>query len=265
MKHFALLLLITIFSTTHVHAQKWKIIQRGIQVLEGLYAATQIYDWLTEDKEATAVAFRTNSSSPISIYINDAYVGKISAHKGLTCKVTSGYVSYRATAANGKVFGDEFYMKQGRQHDVFISTDYSNAKYVDNSAASTVTGDKVNVRSRPEIRPDNIIMKAHSGQSVQIIDRYIVAGEENDRITNKKCWFYPQDDFENKFLVVKGNAVKRIGNWDQNYDKVIVYSYNQPVIGLIRKTDLNPMKNKKWFKVKINGMEGWIYGDYVKG
>jgi hypothetical protein len=64
----------------------------------------------------------------IAVLVNDVYVGQISTNEGLTCKVSAGYITYKATSSNGSVFVDRFYMEEGRQHEVFISTDYSTIK-----------------------------------------------------------------------------------------------------------------------------------------
>ena len=256
------LLLVVFFSSLSSPAfgQKWRAIQKGLAVIEGLYNATQLYDWLTEEEEEenSTLIFTTSSTSPVSIYVNGAFIGNIVKNRDITCKVVAGNGYYQAFHKNGTTQNDNFVLTQGMQHNVFITESQTNMQYAVRKKYGFINGNTVNFRRTPEIG-QNLIFKLSKYDEVEIIDKMIISGNNSDRILLRDSYFQPIG--EKSFKILKDIAVKFISYAENNHSKVRLYMKDgSSKIGFISNRDLGYMKDKKWYKVRYGGYTGWVYG-----
>lgn len=266
MKPLRIFLFISFIGMTPVlcSAQAWVIITRGIAILQGLQSATEIYDWLNSEDDKAALVFTTNSYNNVDIYVNDKFVGSINRNHGITCKVDAGYSSYQAIHSDGRRNNDDFNLVNGVQHDVFITSNQSNMTYAAKSVYGYITGSDVNFRRSPNIAP-NIISKLSRGSNVRVIDKMIVAGNNQGRITLNLATFHPTGVGEHPFQIIKGHALTFIKDVGNGYVEVKIRMKNRTIkYGYILASELGYMVNKKWYKIESNGQIGWIYGDFLR-
>lgn len=246
------------------NAQAWVVITKGLAILQGIESATIIYDWLSSEDDKAALVFTTNSYNNVGIYVNGKFVGSINRNHGITCKVDAGYSSYQAIHSDGRRNNDNFNLVSGVQHDVFITSSQSNMTYAAKSVYGYITGSGVNFRRSPNIAP-NVIFQLSNGSNVRVIDKMIVAGNRQDRITLNLTTFHPTGVDEQPFQIIKGHAAQFIKDVGNGYVEVKIRMKNRAIkYGYILASELGYMVNKKWYKIEFNGQIGWVYGDFLR-
>lgn len=246
---------------------QWKYIKGGIEIIQGVESLQNVIDWFRSDKENSdtkaVLAFSTNSYTDVSVYVNDAFIGYIKDGKSITCRVNSGYGHYKAIHSNGTIIEDNLYISSGTSHNIVIANQKSNLTYDIKKKECSINGSSVNLRSYPEIDPENIISKLSSYDTGEILDKMIVVGSNDDRIIINDTYFQPIDG-TSSYKAYHGIAVKLIESYTDGTSKIRLFRKDgTSKVGYIASDELGDMKNKTWYKIEINGYIGWVYGDFV--
>ena len=148
--------------------------------------------------------------------------------------------------------------------DEFVSQVVNELMETEEAPIGIITGNRVNMRSSPKIRGNNIIASLEKNENVRVLERY-ESRNKNEYLCTNKTYFIPKQG--NKFIIQTGKAIRLLDKsspYENHYEVVIDTNKNKTMAGYIDASYLKNIGENYWYKIQNNRGLGWVYGDYVE-
>src|SRR5688572_25719104 len=236
----------------------------SIKIVEVTDKAVTLYNHINENDSKAVITITTNDHTAVKVYINSQLVGFINSHKGYSLKVPPGYYTCKAIFSDGSALDEYLTAARGSQYNVRLDKAISNISYTVRKVYGTVSGNRVNFRSSPSTESnDNLIGQVNQNEVVEILDKQIIKQRGDYRITRRSCYFTP-GNYRSPYIVHGGIAMHVIRQAENGRCLVSFDTPEGIMTGYINTDDMTSIQSSIWYKVKMKGATGWIYGDFVK-
>lgn len=270
MKKYIIFLLISVVFSSPTISQKekeWTFIDyldAGIKILEVANKAAELYNQINESDTRAVITFTTNDPSEVKVYVNSQLMGTINSRKVYSLKVSPGYYGCKAVFSDGSSFYEQVTAIRGSQYNVRLDPAVSNISYAVRKVYGFIYGDRVNFRSSSSTESkDNVISQASNNEILGILDKQIITQHGDCRITKRACYF-TTTQYRSPYLV-HGGVTMKVLRLLENGKCLVSFDTEEGIMtGYMETEDLTSIQSSVWYKVKMNGTIGWIYGDYVK-
>ncbi len=129
---------------------------------------------------------------------------------------------------------------------------------------ASITGDRVNVRSAPQISSRNKLGILNRGDRVTILASQVPASNSNAMLTIGSTTITLNGG--SLRTLEKGKAVTLLQKLPNGRAKVkTTLPNNQTIIGTVLFRQLKSSQGSTWYRVQKGNMIGWVHGDFVRG